>query len=59
MSRGLGAVVRFVIAVMVICVVARFLGITWADVEHFFTNGMGPAAKFLQLFKGIAHTPLQ
>ena len=58
MSRGLVFFVRCVIAMIVIVVVARFLGFTWADAENFIENGLVRAAKILQLLRGIAHTPL-
>ena len=58
MTRGLGALVRLIIAVMVICCVERFLGITWNDVESFFRNGVVPGLEFLEYFRGAAHTPL-
>ena len=58
MSRGLGFLVRLVIAIIVICVICRFVGITWADVDNFIDNGMMRAMRFLGLLKGAAHTPL-
>lgn len=58
MSRGLVFFVRCVIAMIVIVVVARFLGFTWADADNFIENGLVRGARVLQLLRGMAHTPL-
>lgn len=58
MTRGIGAIVKFIIGICIICVVCRFLGITWADVDNFVDNGMLRAMRVLSLLKGSAHMPL-
>ena len=58
MSRGLMFAVRFLVAVVVVVALCRFLGVTWNDVDNFIDNGVLRAAKRLSIFKGIAHTPL-
>jgi len=55
MSRTLFFIIRLVVAIVVLCVVLRFLGITWNDVDYFLDNGMLRAWKFLQQLQGIAH----
>lgn len=58
MSRTIGFLLRLVLALIVIGVVCRFLGITWSDVDNFVDNGLIRALRFLQYFRGAAHTPL-
>ena len=55
MSRGLFFVVRLFVAICMIVVVARFLGITWTDVDNFIDNGVMRALRVLQQLQGLAH----
>lgn len=53
MGRTIGTILSVFVSVVVICWLMKFLGITWNDVDHFFTHGVGGGIKILQLFKGI------
>jgi len=56
MGRMLGGIISIFVSIVVLVFIMRFLGVTWADVDHFVTNSMTEAAKILSLFRGIFST---
>lgn len=53
MARTAYAIVSVFVSIVVLVFVMRFLGVTWADVDHFVTHAMRNAVKILSLFRGV------
>lgn len=43
MSRGIYYLLSVAVSIIVIIFLARFFGVTWADVHHFIKYGIGGA----------------
>ena len=54
MGRGIHVVLRFVVGVVSIALVLKFLGISWNDVDYFIKHGLKSAFEIFGMFHNIA-----
>lgn len=56
MARMAYGIISVIVSIVVLVFIMRFLGVTWADVDSFFSHSLKNAVKILSLFQGIAST---
>lgn len=49
--KGINYLISLLVSVVVLIFLMRFFGVTWGDIEHFITHGIGGALKVFQMFK--------
>lgn len=50
--RIFGTTLSVFISFVTILFLMKFLGVTWSDVDHFITHGIGGAIRILKMLRG-------